>query len=439
MSAANPRSEHELDAELADANMFAWYVPTFALAFKHWPISLAVGLAALGLDWALARLPWPYFGGPWWVQLSRAYLDALTYLVLVAAAYRFLAEREGVGTVNEWGETLFRAAAIATIWVVGGALVFGGFTLATMAVGIAVVPDDAQAFLALGAFVLVVLLVAFLLMPIWFSLGVASALSSVHAVRSLEGPFGAIGASLRLAFGQKWRVFWPSYLLAILVIALFVAAFFMRGPFVLRGVWLVDVATFLSTALGVTMTFVIERAYAPHLAATDAGALDAAARPADGPSPPRGRGAPVPVAALPEAPRAVADLLAADVQGHRFGRVVETVEHGLKADARFFLPHADHTLSVAKRLSAAQRADLALRLVQPYLKEHRGHRQHLTVALFVANLLREQNRLQDAAKFLTQVKVMYSHEPMVDQLIKITAKAIAATGAGAAAPAGPQS
>ena len=57
------------------------------------------------------------------------------------------------------------------------------------------------------------------------------------------------------------------------------------------------------------------------------------------------------------------------------------------------------------------------------------------MALFVANLLRELKRLQDAAKFLTQVKALYPQEPMVDQLIKITDKAIAAAGAGDAAPA----
>jgi hypothetical protein len=53
--------------------------------------------------------------------------------------------------------------------------------------------------------------------------------------------------------------------------------------------------------------------------------------------------------------------------------------------------------------------------------------------LFVANLLRDLKRLQDAAKFLTQVKALYPQEPMVDQLIKITDKAIAA-----ASPAPPE-
>jgi hypothetical protein len=58
------------------------------------------------------------------------------------------------------------------------------------------------------------------------------------------------------------------------------------------------------------------------------------------------------------------------------------------------------------------------------------------VALFVANLLRDTKRLQDAARFLAQVKTLYPQEPMVDQLIKITDKAIAAVAAAGPAPAG---
>ena len=56
MSAAEPTSRHELDDRLADANMFAWYVPSFQLAFKHWPISLAASLAALLLNQAFVFL-----------------------------------------------------------------------------------------------------------------------------------------------------------------------------------------------------------------------------------------------------------------------------------------------------------------------------------------------------------------------------------------------
>ena len=437
MNTATARHAHELDDRLANANMFAWYVPTFQLAFKHWPISLASGLAALGLERLLRALPWPYT--PWWVELVRDYVDALAYMALIAVAYRFLAEKENVGSVNDMAGTLTRALQVATIWLVASGVIGAVLFFGTMALYLGALSGNAPGFMALGAFVLLVGVVAFLLAPIWFSIAVAGALSTVYAVRSAENGFGAILASLRLAFDQKWRVFWPSYLLAILAVALYAVLWFLNGRFFGVGRWIVDLTTFLTTALGVTMTFVIERAYAPHLTLPDGAergaALPSRPRPGSVP-PPRMRPPPAPVGPLPTAPREIADVLAADLRTNRVQRLVETVEHGLKADARFFLAHPDHTLAAAKRLSAVQRSDLALRIVQPYLKDHRAHRQHLTVALFVANLLRDTKRLQDAARFLAQVKTLYPQEPMVDQLIKITDKAIAAVAAAGPAPAG---
>ena len=208
-------------------------------------------------------------------------------------------------------------------------------------------------------------------MPIWFSIAVASALSNAYAVRSLESGFGAVRASLQLAFEQKWRVFWPSYVLAILGIVLYVGVIFLRDSFFSFGPLFVQLTTFATTALGVTMTFVIERAYATHLTLPDGAEPGAAlpSRPSPGSPRPRVRPPPAPVGPLPTAPREIADLLAADLSANRVQRLVETVEHGLAADPRFFLPHPDQTLAVAKRLSAAQRSDLALRIVQPYLKD----------------------------------------------------------------------
>jgi hypothetical protein len=437
MSAAAPRAEHELDAKLANANMFAWYVPTVQLAVKHWPISLGTGLAALGLERLLRALPWPYT--PWWVELARNYVDALAYVTLVALAYRFLVAKERVGSVNDSAATVARALQVATIWlvasgVVGAVVFFGGIAATT-----AIMSGSGAGLMTLVAIGLIGGLVFFLLVPVWFSLGVAGALSTVYAVRSAENGFGAIFCSLRLAFEQKWRVFWPSYLLALGALGVFGLLWYLNGRFFGVGRWVVDATTFATTALGVTMTFVIERAYAPHLTmphgAERGAALPSRPRPGSA-SAPRVRPPPSPVGPLPTAPGEIGDRLAADLRGNRVQRLVETVEHGLKTDARFFLAHPDHTLAVAKRLSTLERSDLALRIVQPYLKDHHGHRQHLTVALFVANLLRDTKRLQDAARFLTQVKTLYPQEPTVDQLIKITDRAIAAAGAPGPATAG---
>jgi hypothetical protein len=52
--------------------------------------------------------------------------------------------------------------------------------------------------------------------------------------------------------------------------------------------------------------------------------------------------------------------------------------------------------------------------------------------LLVGNLLlKDGRRLPDAARFLERVKALYPSEPMVDQLIKATSKAVAAGAAQA--------
>lgn len=435
MSAAAPASHHELDDRLADANMFAWYGPSFRLAFKHWPVSLAACLVSIALNQAfffvLTFTPWLHYGLPGLVTGAGGLFHAIVFVVLGAVAYRFVAQRENVGEVNAWGFLIVRALQIAAVWLVAAALVTGAIVLGAVGFGMALNDfADLGTLIVLGVILLVVL---FLLMPIWFSLAVAGALSTVYAVRSAEGPFGAVAASLRLAFEQKWRVFWPSYLLAILAAVLYWVVNILQSAFFGFGLVLALLTTFVTTAVGIMMTFVIERAYAPHLTLPEGGEAGAElpSRPKPGlvPPPPRARPAAASAAPLPTAPSEIAALLASDMSAHRVQRVVETVEAGLAADTRFFVAQPDHTLTVAKRLAAVQRSDLALRLMQPYLKEHREHRQHLTVALYVANLLRDMKRAPDAVRFLAQVKTLYPNEPMVDQLIKITNKALAAEGA----------
>ena len=272
-------------------------------------------------------------------------------------------------------------------------------------------------------------------MPIRFSLAVAGALSTVYAVRSSEGPFGAIGAALRLAFEQKWRVFWPSYLLAILGALLYWVAMLLQSALFGVGLLIALAMAFVTTALGIMMTFVIERAYAPQLTLPDGERQAPSCRHGRhrGQCRRRAFGHRRPLSSRYRrrrarsrrgSPRTSSRIVCSALQRRS--------KPGLAADARFFVTHPDQTLVVGKRLAAAQRSDLALRLAQPYLKEHRGHSQHLTVALFVANLLRDLQRSPDAARFLVQVKALYPNEPMVDQLIKITNKALAAEGAPAA-------
>jgi hypothetical protein len=115
--------------------------------------------------------------------------------------------------------------------------------------------------------------------------------------------------------------------------------------------------------------------------------------------------------------------------------LADLVERGLTADARFFADHPESTVALAKRMVQAQRPDLALRILQPYVKDHQGHRLHLTGALLAAELLaRDANQLPAAARFLARVKVLYPDEPMVDRLIRLTDKAIAESGSASPQP-----
>jgi hypothetical protein len=430
MTASNVR--HELDDSLAGATMFSWYAPMFRLAFKHWALLMILGVAALGLDWLLGRVPWPHYAARWWVQLLSGYVEFIAYSGLILIAYRFLVERENVGIVNDWPVMLIRAIQIQTLWFVAICVIVLAIALLSSLFAVVGRSDNIYAMLQRGRLFLVLKVGIVLLMPVWFSLMVAAALSDVYSVRSSESAFVAVPTSLRLAFDQKWRVFWPSYALFVIFIVSYagVVALEYSVPLLIHQLF-PAMTTFLTTVLAVPMTFVIERAYAPHLTKPDADLGDAhPSHPSPGAaSPPRIRKPLAPEVPLPTAPSDIGHRLADDLRSNRMQRLVETVENGLKANAEFFVAHPDESLAVAKRLATVQRPDLALRIAQPYLKNHRGHRQHLTVALYVANLLlRDLNRKADAARFLGQVRSLYPNEPMVIQLIKITDKAIAEGG-----------
>jgi len=451
------QSGHELDARLAHKTLFGWFRPTFEVAVRQWQVTLGTGVALLVTQMLLDRAPWPY-GDSWWPIVLHTLVESLALSLVFVAGYRLLAERESRGTaleVNSWERTLTCAAQVSLTWtvfglVIAGALILAGIVITFLAPSLSLRSGGAViVLLTFGSLVLTI--VMFLLAPIWASLGVANALSTVHAVRSLDNGLGSVLSSLRIAFDQKWRVFWPSYALSLLLIVAYALSWFsvyiavaILGP-ILRYLPIV------LWALAVALTFVIERAYAPDLGnavlgdgpepapATPISAAPAASAPAtSGAStrPPDPVAAPAATAqATTAAPAATAQaataadaaaLLEQDLRTNRADRLVALVETGLAADPRFFASHPDPTTGLAKKI-AQTRPDLALRVLQPYLKEQRGHRFHLTGALLVANiLLRDGRRLADAARFLAQVKTMYPEEAMVDQLIKTANKAITA-------------
>jgi hypothetical protein len=434
----SPGRAHELDAALAGADLFGWFRPTLRLLKRHWPIALGAGIAALIVE------SWPPLGLGWALVLQ-GFAQTIALTAVIAAAYRLVAQKESAGLaieLNSWPTTLVRAVQIAVVWMIAALLVAGALLL----IGIALAPllpslagGGAPMVVLIVYGALVIPIVLLLLAPVWVMLAVAGALSTAYAVRSHENGLRAVLSSLWTVFDQRWRVFWPSYALVLFAIAVYALLWYTNLMQV--GVRMGPIAGLVAIAfpgIGVVFTFVIERAYAP-----DFGALPAdEARLSSSVPPPLAQPRPSPAvqaarvaggtgasAATPAATEDVAELLEQELRANRTLRLVELVERGLTANPRFFSGHPDSTIALAKKMAQAQRSDLALRVLQPYLKDHRNHRLHLTAALLVANLLlRDRGKADDAARFLAQVKTLYPNEPMVDQLIKAANKAIAQAG-----------
>ena len=80
---------------------------------------------------------------------------------------------------------------------------------------------------------------------------------------------------------------------------------------------------------------------------------------------------------------------------------------------------ADIIMPLAKRLAAGARSDLAVRLLQPFVREQQQHKLHLTAALYAAHLVAQTlNKPTVARQFLANLKRLYPHEPLIDQQLK---------------------
>jgi hypothetical protein len=448
MTSQSPRYGHPLDTALADRNMLSWFGPMFQLLATHWLVALAAGVVTLMLQWVISKLPWPnVYLMPWWLSAFRVFLTSALATIVAVLAYRAIAHREGlryrVGDVNSPLDAAIRATQVTVVWLVAGLLV--GLVLYVLVRLIVAMVSSSGPPSSTTLYTIIVVtmyglpLVIFLLSPIWMMLAVASALSQAHAARSLEGGLTAVLNSLSLVFGAKWRVFWPAYLFgAITALVIFLEIRFKFLPYELASPSVVNTLVVVFVAAGVAMTFVIERVYAPDLGLEVV--PDTAPAPASTPPAAPTPGAPAPTAPAaatgPAAPApsaadgpAIAGLIDDELRDNRTEGLASLTERGLAADPRFFSAHPDNTIALAKRLVQAQRTDLALRILQPYVKEQSAHRLHLTGTLLAAELLlRDPGQLQAAAKFLEKVKALYPNEPMVDRLIRLTEKAIAQAG-----------
>ena len=446
---------HPLDLRLADETLFSWFGPMFQLFGSHWPVALAAGVASVVVRYLIGLLPWfAYIAyAPWWKVAIYGLVETVALTVVGVLAYRAIAHREGlryrVGEVNASGSAALRGVQIAVVWIVLALLVeLALVILSKLLVGMfsGSNPSSTTVVLLIVAAIYGVPILIFLLAPIWVALGVSSALSQAHAARSLEGSIAAVFTSLRLVFSQKWRVAAPAYCfgaLAGLIMYLQIKYSFL--PAALMNPWLLNVLAIVMFGLGVTMTFVIERVYSPDLG-IEPGAEPAPvseSAPAASPTPGGGTvGAAAPTASASATPApsaahapAIAELVENELRINKTTELVDLTERGLAADPRFFAEHTESIVTLAKRMVQAQRPDLALRVLQPYVKEQRKHRLHLTGSLLAAELLsRDPAQLQSAARFLAQLKTYYPDEPMVDRMTRLTDKAIAAANAPPKSP-----
>jgi hypothetical protein len=106
-------------------------------------------------------------------------------------------------------------------------------------------------------------------------------------------------------------------------------------------------------------------------------------------------------------------------QGPRVSEVAMLLEAALTADPRFYVADPDDVTPLAKRIATVGRPDLAVKLLQPYVREQREHKSHLTGALFAAHLVAHQLKKPAAARqFLLQLQKLYPAEAMIEQQLK---------------------
>jgi hypothetical protein len=455
MSNPSTNHGHPLDAELAGTNLFAWFRPAFEVLGRNLLLALAAGVVMLLLAKLLAELPWPpAINSSWGMRTLQAFVSYVVFTAVGLAAYRTLARSEGaryaVDEVTPWARMAVVGIEICVVWTLAAMIVQFGLWLIAKPIG-SWLSGHGETGWQMVVFIItyakyVVAALVFILAPIWMMLGISSSLAQAFAVRSPESGLDAVLSALRLVFGQRARVLGPALIigagLGLLILLEFNTDFL---PSAIGKPVFIDTLMIVSFAFGIAMTFVIERAYAPDLGLriADDDVFDPSGSPtANAPLPMSPAGSPSPVAATsstaasPAAALAdVAAIIEGELRNNRTTDLVLLVERGLGADPRFFAARPDYAVALAKRMVQAQRADLALRVLQPYVKEQQQHRLHLTGALLAADLLAgDPQQLPAAARFLAQLKALYPNEPMVDRLIRLTDRAIARGTAGAPQP-----
>ena len=453
--------EHPFDARLAGANLFGWFGPLLELLQRQFLILLVAGLLGSALQLLLPKIAVssPLFEARLWPRL----VDALVALALTsglfAGAYSVLASSEGrpygLGATQSGGRIFLKATGLALVWA--GVAVAITVALGVLAyvvfrsLGGGFAGGGIASLLLLGTIGLIGLVVVlFAFAPFWVGLSIRYSLSFARIIRTEEGPVVAFRLAWQRVSTETWRYFWPSYVVMLVFIGASVLLALMSRMVGSSEVlsWLLSVLGF---GLSLAFAFIVERVYDTSLGCEpgiEAGTIEPK-DPAPAPMPagtaattnsPGAQLTPSQFAAMLEQhaypERELAGLLArcADLgaslvaarpqllslaQGPRLAEAVILVEAALKSDARFFAPTPDLVTPLSKRVASGGRPELALRILQPFVRENRDHKLHLPAGLFAALLLAEQLKKPEVAKkFLLQLKQIYPDEQFIDQQLR---------------------
>ncbi len=475
--------QHPFDARLADANLLRWFMPVLELFQRQFVILLLGGLAALALQLLLPymRVSSPVFETRIWPRLVDWLVALALTSGLFAGVYALLAHNEGrthgLGATETGGRIFTKATGLALIWTgvgLGIVLVIGilGYMI-FKAVGSGLGGETGiAALLLLGTMVTIGFAIIFLLFaPFWIGLGIRYSLSFARIVRTEEGPVTAFRLAWQRVSAESWRYFWPAYLVMLALVGFALLVAFQQQLFGTTKI-LSHLAAVVGFGFSIAFAFVIERVYdtalglEPDVDPTVAEEPDSPP-PADAPSGVAGatvaagaaaatanaqtksatsmNAAGPPISAeqfaalldqhtysarelrglLARCTNLASGLVAARdqflpmAQGARLAEAVILVEAALASDGRFFAAVPDVVPPLSKRIASGGRPDLAVKMLQPFVKEQRQHKLHLTSALFAAHLVAQNLKKPDAAKqFLLQLKQLYPHEQLIDQQLK---------------------
>lgn len=458
--------EHPFDTALAGTWLWHWILPSWQVLARHWMRILPVALGYGVFIWLWPDLMASGIGRAGaWRQIVDSVIGSAVTAALCAAGYIALVRAEG----QPWG--LARVAPAQGIaerlaLVMGFWLLFGlvlAWILRAMLMALAKSPS----FIEFGMWLLgtfgwwTVPLVLSLFSPIGFWLATLSAVTQIRAIRG-EEPIGDILVdSFQRVNRDLLAIAIPAWALSAVAIGVLwigaeVIANGLAGLVVRAGWGIVIVFGAITMLLLLPFWFVIERVYLPELGVEEdlESSLEQAAEAAPASAPAVSlaeqlarvhaeEGAEIAarrlanwvrsrlrsqaeLAALmqqlgqPEAlARELAPLAVEWASTSRPGELSWLVDQGMALQPQFLMDLPDRVLAVAKKLTFAERSDLASRLLLAFLKQHRTHPEHLAAGLQLARVLAtHSNNLEGARKLLAQMAQIYPDDPQPAQLLK---------------------